>query len=576
MLRNKRIVAIVMSLIMAISMLPAMAFAADSSTPTPQYGQISETWPDYPWTENGQAGDLNLRFLSPDNITIKVDPDFNSKATGYKNYIKDKFDSTSDLKVRYNLNGPQCSIKEGDTSWEQGSKPHILLYKATDTSFSSPIASAENGKMSYIDFICPGSGLGENGSGGGNNGGGNKGYGFDVSIVIDESVLEPDQEYVLVFDEKMSGKVSTGKATPLGCDILFYFGTEPTKISEIMLNHSSATLRLGETTQLTATISPSDAANKEISWTSSDSSVATVDENGKVTAKSVGTATITAAAEDGSGVTASCKITVEPTKVSGIKLNKTTSALKIGEKVQLSAAASPADATSKAVSWTSSNSKVAAVDADGTVTAKSAGDATITAAAKDGSGVKASCQIQVVGNVKAKAASNGSASIKLTWKKVKKADGYTVYRYNKNKKAYRALKNTTKATYINRSLKTGTKQTYKVRAYRIVNGKKVYGNYSAKVSAKPIPATPKMRVKARANKVAVSWKNVSGADKYIVYKSTKKNSGYYKAWVTQRTTFSDQNVNKGKTYYYKMRAYKTVGGKKVFSKYTKVVKVRAK
>ncbi len=115
-----------------------------------------------------------------------------------------------------------------------------------------------------------------------------------------------------------------------------------------------------------------------------------------------------------------------------------------------------------------------------------------------------------------------------------------------------------------------------MRAYRIVNGKKVYGNYSAKVSAKPVPAAPKMRLKARADKVTVSWKKVSGADKYIVYKSTKKNSGYYNAWITQRTSFTDREVRKGNTYYYKMRAYKTVGGKKIFSNYTKVIKVRAK
>ena len=69
---------------------------------------------------------------------------------------------------------------------------------------------------------------------------------------------------------------------------------------------------------------------------------------------------------------------------------------------------------------------------------------------------------------------------------------------------------------------------------------------------------------------------MSGADQYILYKSTKKNGGYYKERITVKNRYTDYGLRKGKTYYYKARAYKTVDGKKVYSKYSKVIRVRVK
>lgn len=266
--------------------------------------------------------------------------------------------------------------------------------------------------------------------------------------------------------------------------------------------------------------------------------------------------------------------------VKGIKVNKTNITLDEGKTAVVKASVEPETATDASVTWTSSNDKVAKVDANGKITAISAGTATITVIANNGNDVKAACKVNVkpvFTKLTAKAASNGYNSVKVTWAKDKKADGYTVYRYNAKTKKYVAVKSTTACSYTNTKLTTGKAYTYKVKAYRVVNGKKVYGSYSTKASAKPIPATMNMTVKAKkGGRVAIQWDKVAGTTKYVVYKSTKKNSGYYKERITTQTKYTDTGLKKGKTYYYKARAYKVVDGKKVYGKYTKVFAVKAK
>ena len=165
----------------------------------------------------------------------------------------------------------------------------------------------------------------------------------------------------------------------------------------ITLNWSTATLFEGEDLTLTATVTPDDAAGISISWSSSNPSVATVDNTGKVTAVAAGTAIITATANDGSGVSASCVVTVEKkvVAVSKISLSQTAATLIEGEDLTLTAMVTPDDAADKSISWSSSNPSVATVDNTGKVTAVAAGTAIITATANDGSGVSASCEVTV-------------------------------------------------------------------------------------------------------------------------------------------------------------------------------------
>ena len=161
----------------------------------------------------------------------------------------------------------------------------------------------------------------------------------------------------------------------------------PIVVEEISFNKTSVSLKAGETVTLTATVKPDDATDKTVTWSTSDASVATVND-GVVTAKKVGTATITAKAGDKS---ATCEITVVSTPVTAVTLNKTSVSLKAGETVTLTATVKPDDATDKTVTWGSSDESVAKVE-NGIVTAIGKGLSTITAKAGDTS---ATCMVTV-------------------------------------------------------------------------------------------------------------------------------------------------------------------------------------
>ena len=169
-------------------------------------------------------------------------------------------------------------------------------------------------------------------------------------------------------------------------------GSATVAVDKVTLNKSSLTLEKGTSEKLSATISPSDATNKEVTWTSDNEEIATVSSDGTVKALSKGTANITVKTADG-GKTASCRVTVN-VAVSKVTLNKSSIALERGSTEKLSATISPSDATNKEVTWTSDNENVATVSSDGIVTAVYMGTAKITVTTEDG-GHTASCAVTV-------------------------------------------------------------------------------------------------------------------------------------------------------------------------------------
>ena len=182
-----------------------------------------------------------------------------------------------------------------------------------------------------------------------------------------------------------NGKIATCKVTVIN--------PASVAVSSVGLNSTSITLKNIRNYKLTATVSPSNASNKTIIWTSSNSNVARVDANGNVTAVNAGTATITA--KSNNGKTTTCKVTVinpASVAVSSVGLKSSTTIVK-GKTEKLTATVSPSNASNKAVTWTSSNSNVARVDANGNVTAVNAGTATITA--KSNNGKIATCKVTV-------------------------------------------------------------------------------------------------------------------------------------------------------------------------------------
>lgn len=167
-------------------------------------------------------------------------------------------------------------------------------------------------------------------------------------------------------------------------------------VSGVHLDYSKLSLKAGETAALTATVYPSNAANKAVKWISSAPDIASVDQTGKITALKPGITTITVETEDG-GYTATCNVTVIDSSivsVTGVKLSATVAELTIGNSKQLTAAISPTNATNKGVTWSSSNTNVASVSSSGVVVAKGEGTATITVRTDDG-GYTAACTIRV-------------------------------------------------------------------------------------------------------------------------------------------------------------------------------------
>ena len=171
-------------------------------------------------------------------------------------------------------------------------------------------------------------------------------------------------------------------------------------VDGVALNLNSSELMTDETLRLIATVSPSNASDKSVHWSSDNSSVAFVDQNGLVTGKSEGTAIITVTTNDG-GYEDTCKVTVTAppvVHVDGVTLDTTSMELAINETQRLIATVSPSNATDKSVYWSSDNASVASVDKNGNVTGKSAGTAYITVTTND-SGYTATCKVTVEATV---------------------------------------------------------------------------------------------------------------------------------------------------------------------------------
>jgi len=165
------------------------------------------------------------------------------------------------------------------------------------------------------------------------------------------------------------------------------------KVQGVKIDRTSVTMNKTENLQLKATVMPSSALNNHVIWTSSNTSVATVDITGKVTAVSVGNATIIATTQEG-GFVATSQITVV-NSIRSILLDKTKAAIKAGQDLALVLTITPIDATNKNIIWSSSNTNIAVVDSQGVVTGVSPGIATISAVAESNSNKKVTCVVTV-------------------------------------------------------------------------------------------------------------------------------------------------------------------------------------
>lgn len=366
-------------------------------------------------------------------------------------------------------------------------------------------------------------------------------------------------------------------------------------VSGITLNNSTLSLTTGQNFTLQAMLSPSNATNKEVTWESSDAGVAAVSKDGVVTAKKAGKATIVAKAADESGKYASCVVTVTEVKkeVTGVTLNKSSLNLGIGGSEVLSATVLPADATNKQVTWLSSTPSVATVSQSGVVTGVKEGTTQISVITADGSKT-AICSVTVSGQAQTEPGTQTGGIIDPATGKTAAATfsgmeielDYTSTAYNGSDKepgvSIQDASGNDLTEDVDYTLDYYNNLTVG-KATVIVSGKGKYAGVIAGVrfTIKPKTVTVKSVKKASSRKLNVVWAShkTQTTGFQVRYATTKKfKSGTYKTVTLTSKSATSKALTKlkaGKTYYVKVRAYKTVDGKKIYSSWSKVKSAKA-
>ena len=336
--------------------------------------------------------------------------------------------------------------------------------------------------------------------------------------------------------------------------------TVPQLIDWIEFDEDEIELKAGETYQLKPYISPSDATNKKLKYTSSDTKVAEVSASGLVTAKSEGEAKIRAAATDGSDEYAVCYVTVTgKAKVTGITLDRTSAEVKRGEKLTLNVTVSPSYASNKKVVWKSANTKIATVDANGSVTAKAPGRTKITVTSSENSSYQASCTVTVPYKI----------TYKLNKGKNNASNPSTYY----GKKV--TLKNPSRKGYAFAGWYTDAKFKKKITSISS-SAKSDYILYAKWTKVKVAKASLTSAKNSKSKQILLKYKKVSGAKGYeISYSTDKKFKKAVTKKNTAKTSYTISKLKKGKIYYVRIRAYKMDStGKKVYGKHSSMKKVK--
>ena len=369
-------------------------------------------------------------------------------------------------------------------------------------------------------------------------------------------------------------------------------------VSGITLNNSTLSLTTGQNFTLQAMLSPSNATNKEVTWESSDAGIAAVSKDGVVTAKKAGKATIVAKAADESGKYASCVVTVTEAKkeVTGVTLNKSSLNLGVGGSEVLSATVLPADATNKQVTWLSSTPSIATVSQSGVVTGVKEGTTQISVITADGSKT-AICSVTVSGQTPVAPTEPGTQTggiidpatgktATATFSGMEIELDYTSTAYNGSDKepgvAIQDASGNDLTEDVDYTLDYYNNLTVG-KATVIVSGKGKYAGVIAGVrfTIKPKTVTVKSVKKASSRKLNVVWAShkTQTTGFQVRYATTKKfKSGTYKTVTLTSKSATSKALTKlkaGKTYYVKVRAYKTVDGKKIYSSWSKVKSAKA-
>jgi fibronectin type 3 domain-containing protein len=335
--------------------------------------------------------------------------------------------------------------------------------------------------------------------------------------------------------------------------------------TSVALNKTTLTLDIGRTSNLRAIVYPSNAANKKCTWRSSNTSVATVDSNGKVTAKASGTATITV--KTSNGKTATCKVTVNLPAPQITGLANTTGGIKISwNKVD---GAYGYRLYYKPVSggWKRFKDTTATSFTDSGVVPNKTETYTIRCIDKNGNTVSGfnskgwSKKYTPVAPTISKL-DNTSGGIKLSWNKIAGVYGYRLY-YKTSSGGWKRFKDTTATSFTDSGVSSNRTETYTIRCID-KNGNTVSGFYSRGWSKKYTPVAPTItRLSNTSKGVSVTWNKIAGVYGYRLYRKYDGGS-WTRVKDTTSTSFTDSGAKKGKKVTYTVRCIdrkgKTVSG----------------
>lgn len=178
-------------------------------------------------------------------------------------------------------------------------------------------------------------------------------------------------------------------------------------------------------------------------------------------------------------------------------------------------------------------------------------------------------------------ATRKATSLTLTWDKIDGVDGYRIYKYDATTKKYKYLKQLNGKdtnSYTDSNLVQGTQYRYRVRAFKLIDNVKKYGKYCPKYKTYTKPKKVSLKTKKGSKKVTLSWKKVTGAQGYRIYMK-KGNGSFSKIKEIKKgstVSYTKSGLTKGKTYYFKARAYREIDGVKVYGAYSKIKTVVAK
>ena len=314
--------------------------------------------------------------------------------------------------------------------------------------------------------------------------------------------------------------------------------------TSVALNKTTLTLDIGKTSTLKATVYPSNAANKKCTWSSSNTSVATVDSNGKVTAKKAGTATITV--KTSNGKTATCKVTVNLPAPQITGLANTTGGIKISWNKVDGAYGYRLYYKPASGGWKRFKDTTATSFTDSGVSPNRTETYTIRCIDKNGNTVSGfnsngwSKKYTPVAPTISKL-ENTSGGIKISWNKIAGVYGYRLY-YKTSSGGWKRFKDTTATSFTDSGVSPNRTETYTIRCID-KNGNTVSGFYSKGWSMTYTPVAPTItRLSNTSKGVSVTWNKIAGVYGYRLYRKYDGGS-WTKVKDTTSTSFTDSGVH---------------------------------